>query len=205
MDIKLPKYEEWSAERWKAKEQYFDEWIEMKYKYCVYHCLKTIKEQLPDNKEEKDTTFIYPMLINVIMEKNSFSEDLRYRVLDEEKLFKSYKLYCSLVAEINKYTFFLPSKQTFCQFINVPVQLFNDWGKSGTSTSAVIEMINDYFTTTLAYAGQSGAAKTSTINLMLKAEESGQGIMTAKESKTSQFTQARLSMDDIQKKLESLN
>lgn len=202
--MEIKKYTEKSKTWWENAEKNFDEWISEKYKYCLYYSLLEISEQCADGNFN-EPKFIYPCIVDIITRKNNFSEETKYRSIEAKSLFNAFKLYCSFVSEINKYVFFLPSKQTFCSFINVPVRIFNQMQSTNNEDLiSVIDTINDYFTANMAYAGQSGAAKSSIVSLMLKAEDAGQGIMTAKESKTTQFIEKRKSIEEISRKLKEI-
>ena len=126
--------------------------------------------------------------------------------IDTKSLFLAYQYFTEIVAEINQYYLFIPSKQNFCSFLNITVNIFNEniLNSPDAEMQAVGDTINDYLISTLAHAGQIGSAKASVTSLMLKAEDAGAGIMTAREKTSADLSKKKLDYDEITQKLKAI-
>ena len=185
---------------WWAQTHSLNVWLDEKYKFCRYEILKAIQDFDGDNKMNGN---IYPIILAIFSRNNSLLPDVH---IDSKSLFKAYQYFTELVAEINQYYLFIPSKQNFCSFLNITVNIFNEniLKSPDMELQAVGDVINDYIVSTLAHAGQIGSAKASIASLMLKAEDAGAGIMTAKEKTSADLSSRKLDYEEITQKLKSI-
>ena len=185
---------------WWSQPHPLDVWIEEKYKFCRYEILKAIQDFDGDNKINGN---IYPIILAIFSRNNRFMSDVQ---IDTKSLFLAYQYFTEIVAEINQYYLFIPSKQNFCSFLNITVNIFNEniLNSPDAKMQAVGDTINDYLISTLAHAGQMGSAKASVTSLMLKAEDAGAGIMTAREKTSADLSKKKLDYDEITQKLKAI-
>lgn len=198
MDI--PKYKEKPKSFWNNEEIDFKSWIQAKYDYCLHYSLMAISES-----DGKDKGFIYPQIFEILTKVNYVRSQAIN--IDAAELYEAYKLFAELISNINKHVIFIPSIQTFCAFCNMSVRELNEL-TTGTNRDKikiqdVVQQINNYFVTSLSYAGQLGYAAPSLVSAMLK--QDGQGLITtAKDVSENTTSDSRMSLDDINKKLSEM-
>lgn len=200
----IPAYKEKSNEWWRKADVTFDTWVQQKYDYCRYNVFTAIVDK---DEDDGDNSFIYPKIFEILTAKNYIRP--RPFAIDAAQLYEAFKKYSQFVSEINEYIVFIPSIQTFCAFCNLSVQEINALADNDEIKSHeqkmrnVINVINDYFVTSLTYAGQMGIASPSIVSSMLK--QDGQGLTTtAKETPTEKQTTKPMAVEDIKSKLQEM-
>lgn len=199
-ELIIPRYKEKPKNYWTNENITFKSWISEKYKYCLHFSLKAIAEI-----GDKEKGFIYPEIFEILTRVNIVRK--KTIEIDASQLHEAYKLFAELISNINKYIVFIPSIQTFCAFCNLSVRELNELADGVTDDSVkmqdVIQQINNYFTTSLSYAGQLGFASPSLVSAMLK--QDGQGLITtAKDIADKAPKDSRMPLDDIAKKVSEI-
>lgn len=170
---------------------------------------ETISKELANlfRNEINENGSVHPIITEIISCDNDF-DSTRYRDFSNgNEVIYCFRIFQALISRINRYTFFLPTKENFCMFMGWTAKTYQRMmNESSEEVKEAMEVVNDYLVEAMLSAGMQGKTSASLTKFRTQvAGEHGLSLVTEKE-KNQQTRQAdsMLSKDELLKKLESL-
>lgn len=103
--------------------------------------------------------------------------------VEDTEYLEAFGYYCDLISYINDYLVYMPDKQTFCAFVNITTDIYNDL-LSDPLHAQVFKSFEDSFVQTNFSAAQAGIVDTKTTLAKLQTKDAGHNLVKSPDSIT---------------------
>ena len=100
-----------------------------------------------------------------------------------EEFLNAYEWFCKLMEHINKYIVYIPDKQTYCAFVNITTNIYNELLQD-TTYGPIFESFEDSFVQTNFLAAQAGIVDSKTTISKLQTRDAGHNLVKNPELMT---------------------
>lgn len=139
------------------------------------------------------------MLFNKLLRKYKPMTESEANTIDPEEYLDAFGYYSDIIAYINDYINFMPSKQTFSAFVNITSSTYNKL-LTETRYAQVFGSIEDSMVDTNYYASQTGMVDSKTTLAKLETKDAGHNLV--KSPDTVVFSpKVSFNTDELDKKL----
>ena len=105
------------------------------------------------------------------------------KTISDLEYLEAYKYYCQIIMYINDYLVYLPSKQTYCAFVNILAETYNEFMED-PNYSQVFKGIDDSFVQGYFNAAQSGIVDNKITLAKLQTKDAGHNLVRNPEALT---------------------
>lgn len=139
------------------------------------------------------------MLFNKLLRKYKPMTESEAKTVEPEEYLEAFGYYSDIIAYINDYINFMPSKQTFSAFVNITSSTYNKL-LTETRFAQVFGSIEDSMVDTNYYASQTGMVDSKTTLAKLETKDAGHNLV--KSPDTVVFApKVSFNTDELEKKL----
>lgn len=108
--------------------------------------------------------------------------------LEDIEYLDAFGYYCDVISYINKYLVYLPDKQTFCAFVNITTDVYNEM-LGNPNYSSVFNSFEDSFIQSNFSSAQAGIVDGKTTVAKLQTKNAGHNLIKNPDSVTFNITQ----------------
>ena len=105
------------------------------------------------------------------------------KAIDDMEYIEAFGYYCDLISYINDYLVYMPDKQTFCAFVNITTDIYNEL-LSDPLHAQVFKSFEDSFVQTNFSAAQAGIVDTKTTLAKLQTKDAGHNLIKSPDNIT---------------------